>query len=132
MSAVTSSVSEILGIEKNLYLGRLYVSRVGGARLLAGDFDEDGNTNFLSNGHQTAIYFGRGDGRFPRIRELDAGGTLGSAVADLNGDTHLDLVLMTYGIMIATLLGTGDGAFGEPKIYPVDPAVSAMDVGDQQ
>ena len=55
------------------------------------------------------------------------------AVADINGDRHLDVIAAGhYADMVSVLLGRGDGGFGPPRVYPIGgrpfvPAVADVD-----
>ena len=48
------------------------------------------------------------------------------AVADFNGDGHLDIVTNNYTV----LMGNGDGTFQAPVIYPADKSAYAVATGD--
>jgi hypothetical protein len=90
----------------------------------AGDFNRDGKLDLVVFGGQgTEILLGFGDGTFYLNATYDTAGS-GIAVADLNGDGELDLILpqgaqfLTYfGGSVAVQLGNGDGTFGSPSFY---------------
>ncbi len=91
-----------------------------------GDFNEDGNLDVVvtvslvgTNGGTIALLLGNGDGTFRRAKYIDAGNSpVSVAVADLNGDHHLDLWVGGNGSS-SVLLGRGDGTFGSPTFYSV-------------
>jgi hypothetical protein len=89
-----------------------------------GDFNEDGNIDIVAtvslvgnNGGSIALLLGKGDGTFRRAQYINTGNSpLSIAVADLNGDHHLDLWVGGNGGS-SVLLGKGDGTFGSPVSY---------------
>jgi VCBS repeat protein len=89
-----------------------------------GDFNGDGIPDLATSNqtdHATAsvsILLGNGDGAFQPAKTYAGGGDRGIAVADLNRDGKLDLVLDAGG-NIAVLIGRGDGTFQKPVYYPV-------------
>ncbi len=65
----------------------------------------------------------------------DSGGYAATSVAlaDLNGDGHLDLVVADADTGICVLLGNGDGTFQNPVVYPTidtGPYSLALAIGD--
>jgi uncharacterized protein (TIGR03437 family) len=101
-----------------------------------GDFDEDGKTDSIvidstirAGDSQTiasatpAAYFfhGNGDGTFAApLTMAVADQAIGVAVADFNGDGHLDIAIAHTGAAMASvLLGHGDGTFASPVLYPL-------------
>jgi hypothetical protein len=56
----------------------------------------------------------------------------GVAVADVNGDGHIDIVTANWGSNedVSVLLGNGDGTFQSPQNFPAGPANFSVAVGD--
>lgn len=88
--------------------------------LVVGDFNKDGHPDLAianSSGGDIAILLNDGSGNFPTPVPftLNAAVEQGLAVADINGDGNLDLVLPYYNVSspaaVAVLLGNGDGTF---------------------
>jgi hypothetical protein len=67
-----------------------------------------------------AIFLGNGDGTFQAVQEYSSGtyAARAIAVADVNGDKRLDLIMANDG-GITTMLGNGDGTF--QAAVPCDP-----------
>jgi FG-GAP-like repeat/Cep192 domain 4/Abnormal spindle-like microcephaly-assoc'd, ASPM-SPD-2-Hydin len=106
----------------------------------SGDFNHDGKLDvavlsFLYN--DIAVMLGNGDGTFQKPtyytinNELE--GVDSIAVADLNGDGNLDLVVNNNTLSssnVAVLLGNGDGTFQSPVSYATPPAPGQIHIGD--
>ena len=102
----------------------------------AGDLDGDGKLDLvtcteaanggLSDGAAT-VFLGAGDGTFSSPRDFDSGGgqPRAVAIADLNGDRMMDMVvgnLTVHGFInpsLGVLLGRGGAAFDPVKTYSV-------------
>ena len=108
-----------------------------------GDFNGDGKadlvvTNYsniatpFAAGASVSILLGVGDGTFHPAVEFAAGsGPLALAVADVNGDGLLDLVVAdNFSNTVSILLGAGDGTFGQPLNLDAGDRPSAVAVGD--
>ena len=79
-----------------------------------GDFDEDGNLDFVG----ASVWLGSGNGSF--TRRSYAGGELGLEVFDFDGDTHLDFARLDWDSGdLHVRLGNGDGTFAEETTYAV-------------
>jgi hypothetical protein len=110
---------------------------VGG--IVAGDFDEDGNTDLaIANGvaiavtHAVAILIGNGDGSFgpPQLHDTALVPTL-LVVGDLDRDGHLDLAAVALaGNVVSVLLGNGDGTFAPAVDYPAGFGPKSIAIGD--
>jgi hypothetical protein len=109
----------------------------GVATLATGDFNKDGNYDFAAVvvGDETAanpggvqIFLGNGDGTFKTGKSYATGANaLHVAVADLNSDGNLDLVVSGDGTSaISVLLGNGDGTF---RATPATPMAGQGPVG---
>jgi VCBS repeat protein len=103
--------------------------------VVLGDFNEDGNLDaIVSNpGDDDVVYLqGNGDGTFqpPVVIYQNTGSSPGGmAVADFNGDGHLDLAVALYDTnQVVVLQGNGDGTFQPPAVYGtgINPSVIAV------
>ncbi len=65
------------------------------------------------------VYIGLGNGDFasPEIQPVTTSGLNAIAVADFNGDGHLDVVVTAWGSNYWVLLGNGDGTLQPPLTY---------------
>lgn len=75
-----------------------------------------------------SVLLGNGDGTFEAPVTYSAGGSDSAAiaVADLNGDGYLDLVIGNEGSpgsLMSVLLGNGDGTFEAPVVYSSGGAI---------
>ena len=89
--------------------------------IAVGDFNDDGHLDLVvANGFApgtVSVLLGNGDGSFqnPIPTVVQSGGSDGLAVADLNGDGKLDLVVPDAASdSVIIFLGNGDGTFGNP------------------
>lgn len=83
-----------------------------------GDFNNDGNEDVVTGDYcvgaacSMTVMLGTGTGTFgaPISYPAGTGGVSGLAVADLNGDGHLDVAVASY-VDVSIMLGNGTGAF---------------------
>jgi hypothetical protein len=103
-----------------------------------GDFNGDGKQDLVltyndqfSDGGGAVFLAGKGDGTFadPKAIGLLGNAPTAVAVADLNNDQKLDLVVADQSGTVASLLGNGDGTF-TPVSSPLPVSVTAMDLAD--
>jgi hypothetical protein len=106
----------------------------GGARVMLGDFDEDGDLDLF--GARRRLFFGEGDGTFAAAPN-PPWTVYSNVVADLDADGHLDMLGLKTGVGPAVLFGSGDGTWrdAEPVATAVanasDLAVGWLDDDDQ-
>lgn len=79
-----------------------------------------------------SVYVGNGDGTFKPPVDYDAGTPVSSlAVADFDGDDHLDLAVGGIdNASVNILRGNGDGTFNSPLAYTVGGAPGGLAVAD--
>lgn len=121
-NAGSSSVSVLLGNGLGIYPNQAQYA-VGGLPKAIGtdDFNEDGYPDLAtanSASDSLSILIGNGDGTFqtrvnyPVTRAGGSYNPVSLAVADLNGDQHLDLATAGYGgSSVGVLFGNGNGTF---------------------
>ncbi|MBS1853162.1 MAG: VCBS repeat-containing protein [Acidobacteria bacterium] len=120
-NAGSGSISLLLGRGNGTFQTPVVISLVditGLGRLLAGDFNQDGNLDVVvsattsSAGDVDLLLLGNGDGTFQTQAAIPGTyGFLDGKAADLNGDGFPDLVTSTAGNTLQVLLGNGDGTF---------------------
>jgi hypothetical protein len=119
------------------------VSNQGCWDIAAADFDEDGDqdiavsvANAFFEGQQVRVYFNDGLGSFPTSRSMVAvDGPIGLAVADFDGDAHLDIAAANFRSfeaegLISVFLGDGAGFFAPQATYPVGSRPWKLEAGD--
>ena len=90
------------------------------------DLNRDGKQDIVATAYSSnvVVLLGKGDGTFQSPKSFTAATTtLNVAVADLNGDQALDLVV-TDTNFFAVLLGNGDGTFQPEHDFNVSTGVS--------
>jgi hypothetical protein len=111
-------------------------SSKGPTWIAAGDFNHDGKPDLAvtTSANTVDISLGNGDGSFATYKSIATGtGTTPEsvAVADLDGDGNLDLVVACYGAnAVGVLLGNGDGTFLPIELYGAGSGAIAVTVAD--
>jgi len=81
------------------------------SRAIAGDFNRDGKSDYLSIGTLSAtVHLGNGNGTFTNGATYTVGGTYSGVTADMDGDGNLDIVLAGNDL-VTVMRSAGDGTF---------------------
>jgi Bacterial Ig-like domain (group 3)/FG-GAP-like repeat len=103
----------------------------GTGPIYVGDFNSDGNTDFIingQNGHSASVYLGNGDGTFQlpaRVYRFDHG-VHSMLLQDMDGDGILDMVVEGDKGVIEIFKGHADGSFGPNSIGGTAPGLDAF------
>jgi hypothetical protein len=104
---------------------------------MTGDLNHDGKLDLIATGPGGInVLLGKGTGAFAPPKLVDGLQTNGTtdtpdALADLNGNGNLDLIVDRFDGKIGTLLGNGKGGFAAPRyLYSGAGAVYGIAVGD--
>jgi hypothetical protein len=99
-------------------------------RVLLGDVNNDGNLDLVSS---TILLFGEGNGSFQTPKPIGIVNYSRStaAIADLNGDTKLDLLIFnSQDNNISVRFGNGDGSFQDARSFPMDYTPRLINLDD--
>jgi len=112
-------------------------------RLRSADVDEDGNPDIITSNFESgsvSVLFGDGRGNFTRKDFPVSPDPFGIAIADLNGDHHLDIAISHYSGQgtdpsknaLSVLFGDGKGNFSLAKgsPFPTGHYPGTLAVGD--
>lgn len=111
------------------------------APIVVVDFDRDGNLDMVGakGDGSISLWLGAGDGTFAHARDFPGGeGPAQLAVADLNGDKRLDIVLTHFGMTdagftgsddVVVLLAKKDGTF-KRLVRPAGSGPTSLAIGD--
>ncbi len=125
-------------------LGSSFAVGAGPSAIVAGDFNNDGNTDLATadtNSNDVAVLLGNGNGTFQTAIYIPTGASpLSLVVGDFAGDGRLDLATGNlfnadnsspeYSSSISVFLGRGDGSFQQATANPVGDGPVALATGD--
>lgn len=111
-----------------------YFKTNGAYDVVTGDFNRDGNQDFVVNNSSVVIVFlGDGHGGFPISKAFPVGGGFHQSITarDLNGDGYPDVVLPNYpDPSISVLFNDGAGGFGTASVFATGDLPRKIAVGD--
>jgi hypothetical protein len=134
---LSNQVVTLLGNGDGSFQKPIQLSAPAPASLAIGDFNEDGINDVAvleSSGTgdgAIAIFLGDGKGGFKLSSSSRTGGSsISVAVADFNGDGHLDVVVSNNRGTVMTFFGDGHGKLGGRKGYKVTGGPFGIAAGD--
>ena len=126
---LSDNLSILLGNGDGTFQKPLTIAVGAPIGVAVGDFNEDGLADLVvvesggTGDGAIAVFFGDGQGRFKLFASYQAGvGSDEVAIADFNGDGHLDLAVTNFGFegngsSLMTFLGNGHGKFDHRVTY---------------
>jgi hypothetical protein len=127
-------VNVLLGNGDGTFMPASTTTGVGGTSIALADFNGDGKLDVVASGYGTvSILLGKGDGTLlpPTNFNVFGGGPNSVVAADVNGDSHVDLMTAdAYGDKVSVLLGNGAGGFGAAQNYAAGQDPASVAVGD--
>jgi hypothetical protein len=137
---LNKSVSVFLGKSDGTYQAMQTFSPIDGGgpnSVAVADVNQDGKLDIVANtgGGYTNVLLGNGDGTFQLPLEDQVPGLMvfshSQALADVNGDNKLDLVVASpTDNSVSLLMGNGDGSFQQPQTLVVGANPDSVAVAD--
>ncbi len=122
--------SVFLGIGSGMFTHVFELGQIASVR--TADLNSDGIVDLILFDDRGFLTIRRGDGEgaFQPLTSYNFGSSIRDvAIADVNGDNHLDLVLDTPGFL-SVALGNGDGTFATMRNYPAPRLSDHVVTGD--
>jgi hypothetical protein len=132
-----------VALEAQMETRATFATSITPTAVVAADFNHDGIvdlavTSVTQPGPMVQIFLGNGDGTFRHPTKYEVGyGTGPLAVADLNGDGNVDLVVANQACpnnvcddSVSVLLGNGDGTFQAPMAFRTPASAASLVLGD--
>ena len=108
-----------------------YQANGPGTWVAVGDFNGDGNADFVVANSGISVFLGNGNGTFQApVNSASGASPVALATADFNEDGLLDVAAVYATGEVAILLGNGDGTFQAPLNFAAGSGPSGVAVAD--